>query len=88
VVSLLRLRTFSMDILPWTFDPMAFIRKIEVSNFRALKAFSWLPSAGINCLIGPGDTGKSAILAAIGEQLIVTVLTTALKDGNEWSERI
>ena len=26
---------------------------------------SWLPSSGINCLIGAGDSGKSTILDAI-----------------------
>jgi hypothetical protein len=25
----------------------------------------WSPSVGINCLIGPGDTGKSTVLDAI-----------------------
>ena len=44
---------------------MSVIRRIEVDNFRALKRFEWLPSAGINCLIGPGDSGKSSILDAI-----------------------
>jgi putative ATP-dependent endonuclease of OLD family len=41
------------------------VRKIEVENFRCLKSFTWKPSAGINCLIGPGDSGKSSILDAI-----------------------
>jgi putative ATP-dependent endonuclease of OLD family len=41
------------------------IRKIEIQNFRGIKDFAWLPSAGINCLIGPGDNGKSSILDAI-----------------------
>jgi putative ATP-dependent endonuclease of the OLD family len=41
------------------------IRKMEVDNFRCLKRFRWEPSAGINCLIGPGDSGKSSILDAI-----------------------
>jgi putative ATP-dependent endonuclease of OLD family len=41
------------------------IRKLEVENFRCLKSFTWEPSAGINCLIGPGDSGKSSILDAI-----------------------
>jgi putative ATP-dependent endonuclease of OLD family len=41
------------------------IRKIELTNFRGLKEFSWLPSPGINCLIGHGDSGKSSILDAI-----------------------
>jgi putative ATP-dependent endonuclease of OLD family len=44
---------------------MSVVRKIEVYNFRALKRFEWLPSAGINCLVGPGDSGKSTILDAI-----------------------
>jgi putative ATP-dependent endonuclease of OLD family len=41
------------------------IRKIEIQNFRGIKDFGWLPSDGINCLIGPGDSGKSSILDAI-----------------------
>jgi putative ATP-dependent endonuclease of OLD family len=41
------------------------IRKIEIENFRGIREFSWLPSAGINCLIGPGDSGKSSVLDAI-----------------------
>jgi putative ATP-dependent endonuclease of the OLD family len=44
---------------------MACIRKIEIQNFRGIKELVWLPSAGINCLIGPGDSGKSSILDAI-----------------------
>jgi putative ATP-dependent endonuclease of OLD family len=44
---------------------MARIRKVTIENFRCVKELTWLPSAGINCLIGPGDTGKSTILDAI-----------------------
>ncbi len=44
---------------------MARILKIEIENFRGIKALSWLPSAGLNCLIGPGDSCKSSILDAI-----------------------
>jgi putative ATP-dependent endonuclease of OLD family len=44
---------------------MARIRAIDVSNFRSLKDFNWFPSEGINCLIGPGDSGKSSVLDAI-----------------------
>lgn len=44
---------------------MARIRAIEVSNFRSLQEFKWFPSSGINCLIGPGDSGKSTVLDAI-----------------------
>lgn len=44
---------------------MARIRKLEVRNFRSIQHLDWYPSAGINCLVGPGDTGKSSILDAI-----------------------
>lgn len=44
---------------------MACIRRLEISNFRSIKSLDWAPSAGVNCLIGPGDSGKSTILEAI-----------------------
>lgn len=44
---------------------MARIRKIEITNFRGIQRMSWCPSSGINCLIGPGDSGKSTVLDAI-----------------------
>ena len=44
---------------------MARIRKLQIQNFRSIHSLDWAPSAGINCLIGPGDSGKSTILDAI-----------------------
>jgi hypothetical protein len=44
---------------------MALIRVLEIENFRAIKRLRWLPGPGVNCLIGPGDSGKSTILDAI-----------------------
>jgi putative ATP-dependent endonuclease of OLD family len=44
---------------------MTRIRRVQISNFRSIRALDWVPSAGINCLIGPGDSGKSSILDAI-----------------------
>lgn len=44
---------------------MARIRLVEISHFRSIKSLSWSPGDGINCLIGPGDSGKSTILDAI-----------------------
>lgn len=44
---------------------MARIRKIEIINFRGIQKLVWCPSPGINCLIGPGDSGKSTVLDAI-----------------------
>lgn len=44
---------------------MSRIRKVEILHFRGIKELTWYPAAGINCLIGPGDSGKSSILDAI-----------------------
>lgn len=44
---------------------MARIRKVEIRNFRSIRSLDWCPAEGLNCLIGPGDSGKSTILDAI-----------------------
>lgn len=44
---------------------MVHIRKIKIENFRGVQALEWMPSSGVNCLIGPGDSGKSTLLDAI-----------------------
>lgn len=44
---------------------MAQIRHIEIVHFRCIEKLDWHPGPGINCLIGPGDAGKSSILDAI-----------------------
>ena len=41
------------------------IRRLDITNFRGIKSLTWHPSPGINCLIGPGDSGKSTVLDAI-----------------------
>jgi len=44
---------------------MARIRKLEVYNFRSIQKLVWFPSPNMNCLVGPGDSGKSTVLDAI-----------------------
>lgn len=44
---------------------MARIRKLSIRNFRSIQSLDWTPSPGVNCLVGPGDSGKSSILDAI-----------------------
>ena len=41
------------------------VRQIEIENFRGIAALAWDPSPGVNCLVGPGDSGKSTVLDAI-----------------------
>jgi hypothetical protein len=44
---------------------MALIRHIRIQNFRGIHKFDWFPSDRVNCLIGPGDSGKTTVLDAI-----------------------
>ncbi|MGC0097659.1 ATP-dependent nuclease [Ralstonia pseudosolanacearum] len=44
---------------------MTRVRHLEIRNFRSIQTLDWTPSNGVNCLIGPGDSGKSTILDAI-----------------------
>jgi len=44
---------------------MALIRAISIKNFRCIQKLEWLPNPEINCLVGPGDTGKSSVIDAI-----------------------
>lgn len=44
---------------------MARIRHLGIKNFRSIKDLSWFPGPGLNCLIGPGDGGKSTVLDAV-----------------------
>lgn len=44
---------------------MTAIRVVEIENFRGVRLLTWCPTGGINCLIGPGDSGKSTVIDAI-----------------------
>src|SRR5713226_4836569 len=44
---------------------MARVRALEVDHFRGINELLWFPSPGLNCLVGPGDSGKSSILDAV-----------------------
>lgn len=41
------------------------VRHVSIRNFRSIHSLDWAPAPGINCLIGPGDSGKSTLLDAI-----------------------
>ncbi|MGH9631622.1 MAG: AAA family ATPase [Bryobacteraceae bacterium] len=42
------------------------IKRLIITNYRGLDSLTWDPSPRMNCLIGPGDTGKSTVLSAVG----------------------
>ncbi|MEK6418271.1 MAG: AAA family ATPase [Burkholderia gladioli] len=41
------------------------IEQLEIYNFRGIKKLVWHPGRGLNCLVGPGDSGKTTVLDAI-----------------------
>jgi putative ATP-dependent endonuclease of the OLD family len=41
------------------------IRRLRIERFRGLKDFTWLPSAGVNVILGGGDAGKTTVLEAV-----------------------
>ncbi len=45
---------------------IAQMRLLEIKSFRSIKDLAWYPGPDINCLVGPGDSGKSTILDSIG----------------------
>lgn len=45
---------------------------LSVQNFRGIKELDWFIERDINCLIGPGDSTKSTILASIYYALLPT----------------
>ncbi|WP_186091542.1 ATP-dependent nuclease [Burkholderia gladioli] len=41
------------------------IEQLGIRNFRGIKKLLWAPNRGLNCLVGPGDSGKTTVLDAI-----------------------
>jgi putative ATP-dependent endonuclease of the OLD family len=41
------------------------LKRLIIKRYRCLQSFTWDPRRGVNCLIGPGDSGKSTVLSAI-----------------------
>jgi putative ATP-dependent endonuclease of the OLD family len=42
-----------------------YVVRLSVRNFRGIQSLDWLPSRGVNCLIGPGNSCKSTIVEAL-----------------------
>jgi putative ATP-dependent endonuclease of OLD family len=41
------------------------IRRLELRRYRRFQRLRWHPLPGLNCLIGPGDGGKTSLLDAV-----------------------
>lgn len=45
------------------------IRRVKIERYRGIEGLVWCPGPGLNCLVGPGDVGKSTVLDAIATVL-------------------
>jgi putative ATP-dependent endonuclease of OLD family len=45
------------------------VRSLRIQRFRGIEDLTWDPTSGVNCLVGPADTGKSTVLAALARLL-------------------
>ena len=45
------------------------IRRLSIERFRGIEKLVWHPAPGLNALVGPADSGKSTVLAALGRLL-------------------
>ena len=45
------------------------LKRLVIKRYRSFASFTWDPHPSVNCLIGPGDTGKSTVLTAIATLL-------------------
>ena len=60
---------------------MPVVRHLHIENFRGVRSLDWSPSAGVNAVVGPGDTGKSTILEAL-DLVLGARRSPALSDGD------
>lgn len=59
----------------------SFIRRLEIHRFRGIESLLWSPAAGVNVILGGGDTGKTTILEAIA-LLLSPTNATVLSDAD------
>lgn len=44
---------------------MVRVRHVSIQRFRGIKELVWHPGDGLNCVVGPGDSGKTTLLDAL-----------------------
>lgn len=59
------------------------LRRLKIERFRGIESLTWLPTAGINILLGGGDVGKTTILDAVA-LLLNPTNTYTLTDADYW----
>jgi len=63
------------------------LKRLKIERFRGIQSLTWQPAAGVNFILGGGDTGKTTILDAIGLLLSPTA-NFALADTDYWQREV
>lgn len=63
------------------------IRRLIIDRFRGIKHLDWLPTAGVNVILGGGDVGKTTILDAIA-LLLTPTNSIVLSDADYWQRDV
>lgn len=66
-----------------TLASKARICKLTIQRFRGIQALTWLPSDGMNVILGGGDVGKTTILEAIN-LLFLPSNTAVISEADYW----
>lgn len=62
------------------------IARLLIERFRGIEFLMWDPSAGVNCIVGPADAGKTTVLAAI--ELLLAPWQPVLFEFDYWRRRV
>lgn len=60
------------------------IYKLTIQRFRGIQSLTWLPSKGMNVILGGGDVGKTTILEAIA-LLLSPSNTAVISEADYWA---
>jgi len=63
------------------------IHRLKIERFRGIEALEWYPEAGVNVILGGGDTGKTTILEAIA-LLLHPSTSIVLTDADYWQRGV
>ena len=63
------------------------IHRLKIERFRGIEALEWCPEAGVNVILGGGDTGKTTILEAIA-LLLHPSTSSVLTDADYWQRDV
>lgn len=62
---------------------IAIIRKLLIRRFRGIQKLDWMPTPGMNVILGGGDVGKTTVLDAIA-LLLSPTNTTNVSESDYW----